>query len=401
MEWKREPSDSLGKTQALIVFLAGVAAALHIWKLPPALPVLQETLAITLTQAGWLVAVFQIAGMLLGVIFGLFVQQVGLKNSILAGSCTLAAASFVGAQTASFEGLLIFRVLEGFALLMVTMAAPGLMRLVAPPAQQNFFLALWSAYIPTATVITLFAGTLLLSYCSWSILWNIAGIISLLMAGLVWFYIRDTSQVVSSTHSQLRQAWPSIKGTLSLKGPWLVAIAFSMYTSQWVAIISFLPIIYQEAGVAGAQMATFTAIAAGVNILGNLMAGRLLQRQVLAGRLLNIAFITMIVTSFVAFGLDSSPWTQFIAITVFSAVGGLAPATLFNQAVKVSLSPQTLPLTIGWLQQWISAGQFAGPVIIVLVVEYTQGWGYIWVLTGCWGLLGIALSHMLCRTDKS
>jgi hypothetical protein len=38
---------------ALLVILAGVVAALHIGKLPPAIPVLRDALGLTLVQAGF------------------------------------------------------------------------------------------------------------------------------------------------------------------------------------------------------------------------------------------------------------------------------------------------------------------------------------------------------------
>ena len=48
---------------ALLVILAGVVAALHVGKLPPAIPVLQEALGLTLVQAGFLLSLVQLAGM--------------------------------------------------------------------------------------------------------------------------------------------------------------------------------------------------------------------------------------------------------------------------------------------------------------------------------------------------
>lgn len=391
------PSASIAPT--MIVFLAGVSAALHIWKLPPALPVLQATMGLTLSQAGWMISVFQIAGMLLGLVFGLFVQRVGLKNSILCGLIILSASSVAGAVANNVDALLAFRIVEGFALLMVTMAAPGLIKQTAPKEKLNFFMALWSAYIPTATVLALFIGAAMLAVLDWSSLWIGSAIVSAIVAVLIVYIFRNKNSAVQLPPSQyqLHQAWSSIKHTLTAKEPWLVAVIFSMYTSQWVAIISFLPIIYREAGISVTLMGTFTAIAAGVNIVGNLLAGKLLQRKVPARLLLYIAFTTMIITAFIAFGLNSSPWTQFVAITLFSAAGGLAPATLFNLAIKVTASAENIPVTIGWLQQWISFGQFAGPIIVALVVDYTHGWRFIWLLTGSWGALGIILSYLLCR----
>ena len=59
---------------AWIVILAGVSAALHVGKLPPALPVLQGELGITLVQAGFLLSLVQLASMTLGIVAGLITR---------------------------------------------------------------------------------------------------------------------------------------------------------------------------------------------------------------------------------------------------------------------------------------------------------------------------------------
>ena len=50
---------------ARYVIAAGVVAALHVGKLPPALPVLKDVLGISLLQAGFLLSLVQLAGMTL------------------------------------------------------------------------------------------------------------------------------------------------------------------------------------------------------------------------------------------------------------------------------------------------------------------------------------------------
>ena len=53
---------------AWVVILAGVCAALHVAKLPPAIPALQHELGISLVEAGFLLSMVQLAGMGLGVL---------------------------------------------------------------------------------------------------------------------------------------------------------------------------------------------------------------------------------------------------------------------------------------------------------------------------------------------
>jgi CP family cyanate transporter-like MFS transporter len=81
---------------ALLVILAGVCAALHVGKLPPALPALRDALGVTLLQAGFLLSMVQLAGMTLGLAVGLTADSFGLRRSMLLGLGTLAVASAVG-----------------------------------------------------------------------------------------------------------------------------------------------------------------------------------------------------------------------------------------------------------------------------------------------------------------
>ncbi|WP_431221811.1 CynX/NimT family MFS transporter [Serratia sp. L9] len=385
--------------QSTLVFGAGVSAALHLWKLVPALPQLQNTLSLTIMQAGWMISVFQLAGMLLGMPLGLLIPRFGLKRSILTGLYILSATSFVGAFCQHATALLLLRIVEGMALLLVTMAAPGVMREVAPKEKIHFFMSLWSAYIPTATMLALFVGAVMLMVTNWNILWIACGILSLVFATLVHRHITFVHPCAETDGLTLSRIWQRLKGVLSVKICWLLALTFSMYTSQWVAIISFLPLIYQQAGISGVLMGFCTALAAGVNIIGNLLAGKLLQRGIAPHRLLFIAFATMIVTAYIAFALDATLSIQLLAISLFSAAGGLAPATLFNLAVKIPASAYDTAPVVGWLQQWISAGQFFGPIMVAGWVDYTHGWQNVWLLTGAWGAMGIVFTLMLRRSS--
>jgi len=91
---------------ALAVVAGGVAAALHIGKLPPAVPALQASLGIGLVQAGFLLSLVQVAGMSLGLSVGLMADAIGLRRSMLGGLALLALAKAVDGGYAVTEPLL-------------------------------------------------------------------------------------------------------------------------------------------------------------------------------------------------------------------------------------------------------------------------------------------------------
>ena len=120
-----KPDTAASARAAWYVVAAGVVAALHVGKLPPALPVLGQVLGVSLLQAGFLLSLVQLAGMTLGLVTGLAVQRVGLKRSMLAGLWVLASASALGAMGPSVPALLAKRLLGGRGFLWVVLPAPA------------------------------------------------------------------------------------------------------------------------------------------------------------------------------------------------------------------------------------------------------------------------------------
>ncbi|MBN8510931.1 MAG: MFS transporter, partial [Burkholderiales bacterium] len=72
-----------GPGPAGVVILAGVCAALHVGKLPPAIDALRAALGLTLLQAGFLLSLVQLAGMSVGVAFGAVADGLGGRRSVI------------------------------------------------------------------------------------------------------------------------------------------------------------------------------------------------------------------------------------------------------------------------------------------------------------------------------
>lgn len=146
---KLTPDAAHNLRAARYVIAAGVVAALHVGKLPPALPVLKEVLGISLLQAGFLLSLVQLAGMTLGLFTGLAAQRIGLQRSMVAGLLILASASALGGTAQSATWLLATRVLEGLGFLWTVLPAPGLVRRLVPPERPNACTACWAFGVST------------------------------------------------------------------------------------------------------------------------------------------------------------------------------------------------------------------------------------------------------------
>ncbi|WP_332813394.1 MFS transporter [Ramlibacter sp.] len=388
--------------RAWLVVLGGVAAAVHVGKLPPAIPVLRDVLGITLVEAGFLLSLVQFAGMTLGLLAGLAADSLGLKRTMVAGLWIVGGASVLGGWATGAGTLLALRAVEGFGFLLASMPAPGLIRRLVPPQHMSAMLGVWGAYMPFATALALLCGPAWMAWTGWPGWWWLLGGLSALMAAwLARALPADPVQPPAASRD-----WAARIGqTLVAPGPWLVAAAFGVYSAQWLSVIGFLPSIYLAAGIAPGLAAAATALAAAVNMVGNLASGRLLQQGFTARQLMSIGFVTMALASVVAFSAllgppEAGALPRYLAVLAFSTVGGMIPGTLFSLAVRLAPSERTVSTTVGWMQQWSALGQFLGPPLVAWVAARSGGWQWSWLVTGGCALAGLVLAGRTSRLPQ-
>lgn len=393
---------------ALVVLLAGVAAALHVGKLPPAVTALQEALGLTLVQAGFLLSLVQAAGMAFGIAFGALADGLGARRSMLAGLALLALASALGSAATGAGALMLLRAVEGFGFLLVVLPGPALLRELAPPERSARVMGLWGAYMPLATALALLLGPAVIALAGWRTWW---GLLALLSAAMAAVLARAVPAAAARGPAAAPRPLRALRGlasrlarTLSASGPWLLCAAFAAYAAQWLAVIGFLPTVYAAAGMAGVTTAVATALAALVNVAGNLAAGRWLQRGASPLAPLALGFAVMGLATVGAFhGAAGDPGAglplalRYACVLAFSAFGGLVPATLFALAVRLAPDAGSTGTTVGWMQQGSAAGQFAGPPLAAWVASQAGGWHRTWWVTAACAAAGLLLAWALAR----
>ncbi len=382
---------------AALVVLGGVVAALQVGKLPPALPALQADLGISLVQSGFLLSMVQLAGMLAAIFVGMAADGLGLKRSMVGGLLLLAGASVLGGLAQTAGVLLALRAVEGLGFLWAVLPAPALIRRLVPPQRLPGMLGVWGTYMPLGTAAALLAGPFVIPAWGWPLWWDLFAAVSALMAWVLWRVV--PADAPAPAKGQGLQVLQRLRATLGHPGPWLVALIFSMYSAQWLAVVGFLPSIYAQAGLDGAVLGMLTAGAALANIVGNLASGRLLQRGWAPWRLLWIGFACMAAGAGLAFApvTEGAPWLRYAGVLLFSSLGGLVPGTLFSLAVRLAPDDRQVATTVGWAQQWSALGQFFGPPIVAWVAARAGGWQLTPWVTGACCLAGAALAWQVSR----
>lgn len=383
----------------IVVVLAGITAAMHIWKLPAAVPLVQAELGLSLVQAGLLLGLVQVAGMVGGLAVSLLAELIGARRCLLIGLGLLFAGSLIGGFSTGAGLLMACRAIEGAGFQLATVVAPGLIRANTPPRRVNTAVGFWSAYQGCATFVGLMASALILQVTGWQAWWWIMAAVTLLPVPLILKFVpRDPPRDGSGAGAATRR----IGVTVRSPKPWIAGLVFGCYTIQWMAVVGFLPTIYEQNGVTGIWPGVLSAVVGGLNAVGAIATAPLLQRGATPRQLIIPTFVFMGTTSLLTFGVD---WTgvpggtalQFACVAAFSLTGAVVPSTLTRLAVDLAPPGGSAPAAMGLMQQIFNVGNFTGPALVAWLATATGGWNSTWWMTCGFATLGILLSLYLSR----
>lgn len=390
-----------GEVGWIVVVLAGIAAATHIWKLPNALAAIQADLGISLFVAGVLVGTIQLASLLGGLLVAWSGELFGLRRLMVLGLFLLAGGSLLGATASGVALLIVSRSIEGVGFLLCTVLAPSLIQRSCAPERTNIAMASWGAFQGTAALIGFASAALALQSVDWRVWWIVMAAVALAPVVPVLRWVPPDPRI-GVTGGNVREAGRRMRATLQRSAPWTAGAVFACYTVQWMAIMGFLPTIYATAGLGGPWPGLLSAAVGGVNALGALASGVLMQRGHHARALLLVTFSAMAAASVAIFAV---PWPvgavgiagQFGFAVVFSLIGGMAPAILTRVAVGLAPPEGSVPGVIGLMQQIFNVGNFAGPPLMAWIATATGGWQSTWWMTCGFGALGCLLTWRLTR----
>lgn len=355
----------------LAVVGAGVVASLQVGKVIIAAPLLRQDMGLDLASVGTLTAVFSLLGVVGGIAAGGVIARFGARRMLLLGLLATALGTAMGAMAPSFGLLLASRVIEGLGFLMITVAGPAALQRMVSASGRDFAFALWSCYMPTGMAVAMLASQ---AFDHWQAYWWCAGAaVAVALASVAALVpVGESTTSASLSWRGMRQ---DTVDTLGAAGPVLLALSFTLYSLMFFALFTFLPVLLMEQlGLTLAQAGLYSAIASAANIIGNLGAGVLLARGWRRSTLIACASATMGVVALLIFQSVLPAMPTFLLCVLFSAVGGLIPATLLGTAPLVAPRPALTAASVGLVMQGSNLGQVIGPVTVGGVID-RFGWG--------------------------
>jgi predicted MFS family arabinose efflux permease len=383
------PSDVDRTPWALccLLFFGGTVAAAQVGKAIVSLPLMRDDMSMGIGVAGAILSVFATLGATFGIGGGAFVAWIGPRRALILGMIALAVGNLCGAAATGTAALLAARIVEGAGFFGVVLATPSLLSRLAVAADREFIMALWSAYMPVGIASMLLLGPALPTI-GWQHLWLMNAAVTGAIA--IGFH----HALPARLNATLLKIPPrsGIAVVLRDRRCALMASAFFAYSFHYFSLAFVLPmLLITTLGNSLGNAALLGAAGMGVSAVGNVLSGPLLRYGMPTWVAIGLTFVAYIVSMVGIFGGGFSTTVVALLAALALGVGGLAPGAIYSSAPRVSPTTEMLPITVGFFQQASNLGQFAGPLVVGLMIE-RMGWNHVPIATVPLGVLGLGIA---------
>jgi MFS family permease len=364
------------------VFLASVAAPLNMYKVPPLMPVLKETFQLDLGQAGLLMSVFSITGLILALPTAFALQKLGFKVIGIAALVSLIAGASMGAMGTTNNVLLISRVIEGVGMGLITVVAPAIIAAWFPREKQGIPMGIWATWVPVGNVLMYVLGPGLNTAFGWqAVWWAGAGFALAALILFVWLMrmpTQDESGTYSKAGSDRPTAQTTLKSVFANRNIWLLALSFGSFNLVFIATGTFFPTFFaEERGYSLEQASLIASISTFAILVSAPLAGWVSDR--IGSRKWLIVIPSLVTADMMLWPFTVTGWVLYAFMASLGFVAGAVPTATFAAVPEVMERPQLTGLGMAVLSAGQNSGMVIGPVLFGWLVESLD-----WVTAGYW-----------------
>jgi MFS family permease len=399
-----QSSVSIVTTRWVIIataLFAGIIAAGHVGKLPPALPSIRTELGLDLITASLLASLFSATGLVTGIFLGAIVDRFNHWRLAIGGLALMTLSGLCGALSATAAQLIVTRFFEGVGFLAVVIAAPSIIVHASSGRERSVALGLWPSYMPAGISLMILLAPFALRAGNWRTLWTSVAVLAALGTALMWIVGHANSREWTTPLSAA-PLLQNIRVGASRLGPWLVAGCFALYGAQLYAVITWMPtFMIDERGIGAAMAAALTALIMVANGACNVLGSWLLHRGAVPWVMIALSGVIMAVSAFGTFSGWLPDPARYLCSVALCGAGGVVASATFAVAPSLAASPAQFGVVNGILVQASNAAQFVGPTALATTVAELGHWeSALWLMIGA-NVMLTALALLLRRHEKA
>jgi DHA1 family inner membrane transport protein len=355
-------------------FGAGVVAASHIGKLPPALPVIRLDLNASLIMGGWIASMISIVGFVAGLAAGAVADKLGVGRVIIFGLLALAAGGFVGTIATNDVMMLAARFIESVGFTSSTVTGAAIIARVTTDQDRKWALGIWAIYMPIGFAGMMLLSALIIDVFGWRTVWGISCVISLLWAFVVTYVTREWRQDQKS-QTRGQSVLGNIAHAVTSIGGLLVAGSYAVYAAQHIGMMSWLPTYMSDVYRSSVLIAAAVpALVLAFNGCGNYAAAWAMRQGYPIWMLLALGASGMAIMELGMYSSAVPDVFKLLFALMFGIAGGLIPASALAAAPVYAHSAAQVGTMSGLMVMATNAGQLFGPPALAAAREQAGNW---------------------------
>jgi predicted MFS family arabinose efflux permease len=349
--------------------LAAFVALQH-YKLPPLLPVMLAEYRYDRVLAGGLMSVYALAGLLLSMPAGRWLQRHGARAALVAVGALFLAGNLLGlAAPERGSVMLIARGLEGIGFTIGAVMAPAIATVHASARHRPLVIGMMAAWIPTGQLVASALTPLSLTLGGWQPLWIATAVVALAL--LAWgrsadrdAFLRPEPRHADGSHGDFQAR--------ELIALWLGGALFMLWGGQYAALFTWMPAYLVEVhGFPEVGAVLGYSLPVAILLVFNVLTGLFLRwgaslPAMTVGSVLSQALFWWLVPLV-------GPGADGIALLVFYGIGaGVAPTCLFALPSAIVGARRTAG-AFGIIMTGRNIGVFLGPIAFAQATIWFAG----------------------------
>lgn len=389
-----------GGFAAAAAIIAGILAVTDIYKVSADMPLLIESLGIGAGEAGMLMSVVDVMGVILALPGGLIVVKISPRNTMLLALACGIIGNIMGAMTDSYTVLLISRFIGGACYSLIVVAAPALIASWIPPEKRGVPMAIWSCVMGLGMFVIFRIAYL---FPTWHALWWGCAIMLVAAAVLVLIFCKNPEHGFDDEEEELAETGNPVKVTDALKSlpTWTLGFACVCFTCGCSSLNAFCVTYCVTAlgvdDVTAAGLATWLTVGM---MVGAVVMGIVLNRfSSLKTRstIFVVAMVCVLVSYLLMFNFTLE--TAVVVLLLCGFMLQMAPATSFTVIADTAPNPSLIGIATGILAMMSALGGVLISPVGFIVDAY--GWGVLTTIFGVVGIIGVILALVFKATMGS